>query len=239
MGRITINPYEKGPRKSLKKDIKTQDKEIEITSNGITEVTPDAGFTALNSVNVNVNVPQSGGTELEGEYFLVKPNGRYWKTTIATEGFFIDYSTLSEDQINALLRFYEMIAGTSVICGAAVCYAGSPSDSDLRADMFQVAGRSEIMIRNLHMIKEGYGDLVDSYEFNSGFCRIWKENYVKTSMPSDNILFNEFDFVSYIKQLMSMEGMEATDEEIMSIISERFMFVPATEEEYKVERREN
>lgn len=60
MGSITINPYAKGPRKSLNKDIKTQDKEIEITSNGTTEVTPDIGFTALNSVNVKVNVPTSG-----------------------------------------------------------------------------------------------------------------------------------------------------------------------------------
>ena len=79
MGSITINPYEEGPRKSGNKDIKVQDKEIEITSNGITEVTPDSGFTALNSVSVNVNVPQSGeggGTTLveSMKYYLVDDN---------------------------------------------------------------------------------------------------------------------------------------------------------------------
>lgn len=62
MGSITINPYEKGPRKSLKKDIKIQDKEIEITSNGTTKVTPDAGFNYLNSVSVKTNVEGQGGT---------------------------------------------------------------------------------------------------------------------------------------------------------------------------------
>lgn len=74
MGRITINPYEKGPKKSLKKDIKTQDKEIEITSNGTIEVTPDEGFTYLNSVSVKTNVPTSGGggSASTWRYFDVK-----------------------------------------------------------------------------------------------------------------------------------------------------------------------
>ena len=39
---------------------KLQDKTVEITDNGVTEVTPDTGFIALNSVSVSVNVPTSG-----------------------------------------------------------------------------------------------------------------------------------------------------------------------------------
>ena len=70
MGRITINPYEKGPRKSLKKDIKTQDKEIEITSNGTTEVIPDEGFTYLNSVSVKTNVEGQGGTIIDDMLYV-------------------------------------------------------------------------------------------------------------------------------------------------------------------------
>lgn len=38
-----------------------QAKDIEITSNGTTKVTADAGYTALGSVNVKVNVPTDGG----------------------------------------------------------------------------------------------------------------------------------------------------------------------------------
>lgn len=41
-------------------EIKSQSKEIEVTSNGTTEVTPDAGFAYLNSVKVKTNVPTSG-----------------------------------------------------------------------------------------------------------------------------------------------------------------------------------
>ena len=42
-------------------EIKAQSKEIEVTSNGTTNVTPDTGFAYLNSVKVKTNVAQSGG----------------------------------------------------------------------------------------------------------------------------------------------------------------------------------
>lgn len=42
-------------------EIKTQSKEIEITSNGITNITPDSGFAYLNSVSVKTNISGSGG----------------------------------------------------------------------------------------------------------------------------------------------------------------------------------
>jgi hypothetical protein len=41
-------------------EIKSQSKEVEVTANGTTEVTPDAGFAYLNSVKVKTNVAQSG-----------------------------------------------------------------------------------------------------------------------------------------------------------------------------------
>lgn len=47
-------------------EIKSQSKEIEVTSNGTTEVTPDAGFAYLNSVKVKTNVAGSeGGSAME------------------------------------------------------------------------------------------------------------------------------------------------------------------------------
>lgn len=42
-------------------EIKSQSKEIEVTANGTTEITPDAGFAYLNGVKVKTNVPMSGG----------------------------------------------------------------------------------------------------------------------------------------------------------------------------------
>lgn len=52
-------------------EIKSQSKEVEITANGVTEIAPDAGFGYLSGVKVNVNVPQSGGSGGETEYFRI------------------------------------------------------------------------------------------------------------------------------------------------------------------------
>ena len=53
-------------------EIKAQTKEIEITSNGMTEVTPDAGFAYLNSVKVKTNVAQSGEGSGSAEYHYLQ-----------------------------------------------------------------------------------------------------------------------------------------------------------------------
>ena len=42
-------------------ELKHQSKAVEITANGTTSIAPDAGFAALNAVEVKVNVPTSGG----------------------------------------------------------------------------------------------------------------------------------------------------------------------------------
>lgn len=58
-------------------EIKSQSKEVEITSNGVTEIAPDAGFGYLSGVKVNVNVPTgggSGGTEGGGSSDIVYLN---------------------------------------------------------------------------------------------------------------------------------------------------------------------
>lgn len=55
-------------------EIKSQTKEIEVTSNGTIDVTPDAGFAYLNSVKVKTNVPQSGeggGSENSMRYYSI------------------------------------------------------------------------------------------------------------------------------------------------------------------------
>ena len=43
-------------------EIKSQSKEVEVTANGTMDITPDAGFSYLNSVKVKTNVPTSGGS---------------------------------------------------------------------------------------------------------------------------------------------------------------------------------
>lgn len=57
-------------------EIKAQSKEIEVTTNGTTEVTPDSGFAYLNSVKVKTNVATSGegggGSASSWRYFDIK-----------------------------------------------------------------------------------------------------------------------------------------------------------------------
>lgn len=64
-------------------EIKSQSKEIEVTSNGTTEVTPDAGFAYLNSVKVKTNVVQSGeGGGSSVEYLDVSGVSKHIKQTL-------------------------------------------------------------------------------------------------------------------------------------------------------------
>lgn len=47
-------------------EMKFQEKVVDVTANGSTVVTPDAGFTGLSKVSVKVDVPSSGGGESGG-----------------------------------------------------------------------------------------------------------------------------------------------------------------------------
>lgn len=70
-------------------EIKTQSKEIEITSNGITNITPDSGFAYLDRVSVKTNVPTSGGgSEDTMEYFILKDAGEYGEVLGVTASYF-------------------------------------------------------------------------------------------------------------------------------------------------------
>ena len=183
-----------------------------------------------------------GGADLEGEYFLAKPNGRYWKFSFVdrvSEAYYINYKKLSIDELDALRNFCEMIMPSAMIYGAAVGHSGSPSDSELRADIFQVKSRVDSMQLQVLNIINGYEDEIDPQVFNEGFCIVWLEGQVKTSPTSDTMPFHEYDLVSYIKQLGSMAGVEVTDEDAMAMLQEVLMLIPATEEEYKAARREN
>lgn len=220
MGRITINPYEKGPKKSLNKDIKIQDKEIEITSNGTTEVTPDTGFTALNSVSVNVNVPQSGGTELEGEYYLAKPNGRYWKTKFFSferpNVPMFDTSKVSEEQTEMLLYYLLVMS----YCGYSVIgFPGGTPDSAWETTSFSPIESCERCSRIL-------GEMTVSQELSYLIPAAFEEcNFKIQEMDIEGV-------VGFMRMLMGGEVDNMTDEEVLAFASEMLMIEPITKEEY-------
>lgn len=87
-------------------EIKAQSKEIEVTANGTTEVTPDAGFAYLSAVKVKTNVPTSGegggsGEESNMEYIL------YGKGTSAIVATYAQY-----------MKIYSSAAGIKAIMPA-------------------------------------------------------------------------------------------------------------------------
>lgn len=223
--------------------INNQDKVVDITENGTTEVVADGGFTGLGKVTINTEV-SGGGADLEGEYFLAKPNGRYWKFTFSPppSNQYVNPNSLSAEQLKALLSFCQSFETISVIYGAAVCSEDAPLDSWLRVDGVGLASANlGVMHYMLFPIIYDNADIsdIDTALFNSSFFSVWKECSVKTSTITETVPFYEYDLVSFIKQLVSMEGMELTDEQIMMMLASQFMLIPATEEEYKAARREN
>ena len=185
-----------------------------------------------------------GGADLEGEYFLAKPNGRYWKFTFSPppSNQYVNPNSVSAEQLKAPQSFGYFWETISVIYGAAVCSTGAPLDSSLRVDGVGFASANlGVMDYMLFPIIYENADIsdIDTVLFNSSFFSVWKECSVKTSTITETVPFYEYDLVSLVKQMASMEGMELTDEQIMMMLASQFMLIPATEEEYKAARREN
>lgn len=209
--------------------INNQEKSVEITEPGVTEITPDKGYTGLSKVSVDTSAISGGsgggGADLEGEYFLAKPNGRYWKFTCADYHFqggvnipFIDVDEITDEEYEALTEAFSILPrfAYSAVCASS----GIPLDgSDIKTVSFidTVIRMGEDGIAIIH--RDGdYGYAIGAFQECSG--------------EIEGIKYNGITHL--IQFIMSMtQGIDISEEEAILMISEMFMIEQITKEEYE------
>lgn len=131
-------------------EIKSQSKEIEVTSNGTTEVTPDAGFAYLNSVKVKTNVAQSG--EGGGSNYIYYDQ----KKTI------LNVRSAWEDAILLKVEVMELkLIGSPLYCYKM--FESAPEGFDLESSITAVCFDLNLRIDNTEFsgtIEEKYADYI-------------------------------------------------------------------------------
>lgn len=170
--------------------------------------------------------PPSGGEVLEGEYFLTKPNGRYWKSKLARmernkyPAIIGSLDTFTNEQMESMNMFYMFISyvGFSGIGdstgipdhGTEISYFGPPLYTRLREDILML-----------------------QYELTNNRVSLfgaWQEG----SMIIQNNAGSGFalnGIVDLVRILMEIDGM--SDDEILAMVSEMCMMEQVTKEEYE------
>lgn len=195
-------------------------------------------FKSTDWANVD-NGGGSGGGELEGEYFLAKPNGRYWKFTFMPEGDHLRIENFEPSQIEVMSQVYDFLLKLQNVYGAAVSSDDIGYDTEyLRLDGFYNIGvRMNGTFKAIKNYKNGYE--YNKVYFNEGFLRVWKEADIKSNPPAELdfggvVLPPCSNLVEFVKRVCAIgQGIELTDDEAISFIEQMFMLIPATEEEYK------
>lgn len=217
--------------------INNQEKSVDITENGTTEVVADAGFTGLSKVVVNTNVPTGGGggTELEGEYFLVTPIEKYWKVRFINERDFIRDS-LSEEQKEAFSALHMLIATYGIAYSTTKCSVNPPEWYDVQINNpMEASGNAGFGQARLYYDKIGQFEQVDN-----DFIRMFREAHIKSSETYLSVLgIYEYNLSTIMRLLLEESlGESLTDDEVNAMTSEMLLIDPITKEEYESTRLE-
>jgi hypothetical protein len=171
-----------------------------------------------------------GGADLEGEYFLAKPNGRYWKSKFATMligkyPVINNYNgqVFTDEQLEILYGYCTLFALFGYT--ATYDYGGSPSSGIevILHSPSEVSKRAGIDQIGLNRYKNGETTFVDC-------MGSWQECNVRTVIAGGNF---EGGLVDFIRLAFGSEIGEMTDDELLTFISEMFMLEQITKEEYE------
>ena len=174
-----------------------QTKEIELTSNGTTELTADAGFLGLRSVSVKTNVPQSGGSGggvVEDENTrVIKGNDFYWRMPDAESEYYSNACLIIASGIELLADVvYEGVIdnGVSKLIVGGGCFSGiagiaAAGKSNLKPSAFREKSFSSVfgdyffpsIVEALMFLQGTTEENALAFMTQLGFTRITKEEF--------------------------------------------------------------
>jgi hypothetical protein len=173
-----------------------------------------------------------GGADLEGEYSLAKPNGRYWKSKLSTmtKKAGAEFPQISVEGIKAedietfsmsQLAFY-MISYTSIIGGAqGLLDHGYQIYADYPQRVAELFGGFQCALEM-------------TGECSRYWCSVaWEESTVISPLFCQMGLDGPIDVVTYMRILMEGEADGMTDDEILALCEDMLMIEQITKEEYE------
>lgn len=203
-----------------------QSKSVKITENGTTTITADAGYGSMDKVNVTVEVAGSGdGPALEGDYYLAKPTGRYWKFTCADTHLqggvhipYVDLDEFTEEEITNLYNTFQLIPAItySVVCASS----GMPANGSYIVSKSFIEALIRVYEDGIALSKSNhdYGYIIGAFQECTG--------------ELEGIKFN--GLIDIIQTMLLMtEGIEISEEEAIAMIHDVFMLEQITKEEFE------
>lgn len=174
------------------------------------------------------NSGNGGGSELEGEYFLAKPNGRYWKSKLARmeRG---KYPSVMELKSN----FTEAQLESLVVCAEIFAYCAFSAIGDrggIPSSGYEVFYESpnRVAARCATDVNSIY-----STDDRVALLGAWQECGFTMLIPGMESVYVKNGLVDFMRLTAEGELDGVSDDEVLAMASEMLMIEQVTKEEYE------